>query len=284
MESPLKKPGWIRVRAPAGDTWKKVEAALSRRGLHTVCDEARCPNKGECWGLGTAAFMILGDLCTRGCRFCAVATAREGRLLREEEGEEIALAAAELNLDYVVLTSVDRDDLADRGASHFARCVRALKRKNPGVTVEVLIPDYCGGELEILAEAGPDVIAHNIETVRRLQEIRDPRASFDKSLRTLREARGLTKSSILLGLGETGEEVLSAMEELRAAGVAILVLGQYLRPSPRQIPVAEYVSPGQFERYGKLALDLGFASVVSSPLARTSYHAKSNHAGAARAG
>ncbi|MDR1307318.1 MAG: lipoyl synthase [Treponema sp.] len=284
MEPPLKKPGWIRVRAPAGDTWKKVDAALSRRGLHTVCDEARCPNKGECWGMGTAAFMILGDLCTRGCRFCAVATAREGRPLREEEGEEIALAAAELNLDYVVLTSVDRDDLADRGASHFARCVRALKRKNPEGTVEVLIPDYHGAELETLAEAEPGVIAHNIETVRRLQGIRDPRASFDKSLRTLREARGLTKSSILLGLGETGEEVRSAMEELRAAGVDILVLGQYLRPSPRQIPVAEYVSPEQFERYGNLALDLGFSSVVSSPLARTSYHAKSNHADAAHAG
>jgi lipoic acid synthetase len=282
MEGPalIKKPGWIRVRAPAGDTWKKVDQVLSRRGLHTVCDEAHCPNKGECWGMGTATFMILGDICTRGCRFCAVATAREGRPLREEEGEEIALAAVELKLDYVVLTSVDRDDLDDRGASHFARCVRALKEKNPAVKVEVLIPDYHGAELETLAEAGPDVIAHNIETVRRLQDtVRDRRASFDKSLQTLREAGSfLTKSSILLGLGETGEEVRSAMEELRSAGVAILVLGQYLQPSRRQIPVAEYVCPEQFERYGELALGLGFASVVSSPLARTSYHAKSNHA------
>jgi lipoic acid synthetase len=281
----LKKPDWIRVRAPGGDVWKKVDEALLRRDLHTVCDEARCPNKGECWGMGTAAFMILGDLCTRGCRFCAVGTAGKGRPVREEEGREIALAAEELGLDYVVLTSVDRDDLSDRGAGHFASCVRALKEKNPAVKAEILIPDYYGDELASVIASAPDVIAHNVETVRSLQgRVRDPRASFDKSLRTLAEAkapglweagavRALTKSSILLGLGETGGEVLSAMDELREAAVDILVLGQYLQPSKKQLPVAEYISPDVFARLGEAARERGFVSVVASPLARTSYHA-----------
>jgi lipoic acid synthetase len=282
-----RKPDWLKVKFPSGDTWKKVEEVLSRRGLHTVCDEAHCPNKGECWGMGTATFMILGDICTRGCRFCAVATAKAGRPLDEREGMEIALAAEELKLDYVVLTSVDRDDLPDRGAGHFASCVAAIREADPSIKIEALIPDYHGAELELLAEAPPDVIAHNVETVRSLQHIRDGRASFDKSLRTLREAkavilkrpgvsggRGKTKSSILLGLGEKPEEVLSAMDELRRAETDILVLGQYLRPSKNQIPVFEYAAPEQFERYKEEALRRGFSQVVSSPLARTSYHAK----------
>jgi lipoic acid synthetase len=222
--------------------------------------------------------MILGDLCTRACAFCAVATARKGRPLREEEGEEIAAAAAELGLDYVVLTSVDRDDLPDRGALHFARCIRAVKTAGRGAAVEALIPDYHGEELTAVIRAGPEVIAHNVETVRSLQAaVRDRRADFDKSLRTLREAAEaglLTKSSILLGLGETEEEVLSAMDELRRAGTAILVLGQYLRPSPRHLPVVRYLSPEDFSRLGEAALSRGFSSVISSPLARTSYHAR----------
>ncbi|GHV85727.1 lipoyl synthase [Spirochaetia bacterium] len=308
MEQTLPKPAWIRVRAPGGETWKHVNEVLSRRNLHTVCDEARCPNKGECWGMGTATFMILGDCCTRSCRFCAVVTAKTGRPVREDEGAEIALAAEELNLPYVVLTSVDRDDLSDRGAGHFARCVRAVKEKNPRCKVEALIPDYFGDELIPLIKAAPDVIAHNVETVRSLQvKIRDQRASFDKSLRTLREAAAglaalpgqtgnpvstkvgspvstkvgnLTKSSLLLGLGETEAEIFSAMDELREAGVNILVLGQYLRPSKNQIPVVEYLSPETFAKLGEAALERGFASVVSSPLARTSYHARNGHADA----
>jgi lipoic acid synthetase len=284
-----KKPDWLRVKFPSGETWKKVDEVLARRRLHTVCDEARCPNKGECWGNGTATFMILGDVCTRGCAFCAVATAKEGRPVREDEGEAIACAAAELGLDYVVLTSVDRDDLPDRGAAHFAACVRALKQ-NRGLTqigaelkIEALIPDYCGAELELVAAAAPDVIAHNVETVRRLQHIRDGRASFDKSLRTLREAKEFaektdapikTKSSLLLGLGETADEVYAAMDELRSAGTDILVMGQYLQPTKKQVPVAEYVTPEQFAAYAAEAKKRGFASVVSAPLARTSYHAK----------
>jgi lipoic acid synthetase len=239
--------------------------------------------------MGTATFMILGDTCTRGCRFCAVKTNKEGNAVREDEGTEIALAAAELNLDYVVLTSVDRDDLADRGAEHFARCVRAIKEKNPAVKVEVLIPDYYGAELVPIIAAAPDVIVHNVETVRSLQAtVRDSRASFDRSLSTLREAKagflangsvGKTKSSILLGLGETEAEILAAMDELRAASVDILVMGQYLQPSKKQIPVTEYISPDIFARLGDLARERGFASVVSSPLARTSYHAHTAFSG-----
>jgi lipoic acid synthetase len=239
--------------------------------------------------MGTATFMILGDICTRGCRFCAVASAKNGRPLREDEGAEIALAAGELKLDYVVLTSVDRDDLPDRGSGHFASCVGALRERNPRIRVEVLIPDYTAAELEPILEAAPDVIAHNVETVPSLQHIRDSRASFEKSLRTLREAKagmrarsagrrerqpGRTKSSILLGLGERYGEVLFTMDRLREAELDILVMGQYLRPSKNQIPVAEYITPEGFSRYKEEALSRGFSHVVSSPLARTSYHAK----------
>jgi lipoic acid synthetase len=273
-----RKPDWIRVRLPAGETWKKVRGILAERGLHTVCDEARCPNKGECWGQGTATFMIMGDICTRSCRFCAVGSAREGRPLRSDEGEAIAAAARELGLAYVVLTSVDRDDLDDRGAGHFAACIGAVKSGIPGTKVEALVPDYTAAELAPVAAAGPDVLAHNVETVRSLQGVRDARAGFDKSLETLRAAKrlgiGLTKSSLLLGLGEEPEEVFAAMEELRDAGVDILVMGQYLRPSPRQLPVAEYVSPDRFAFYAEEGRKRGFKTVVSSPLARTSFHAR----------
>jgi lipoic acid synthetase len=273
----LPKPGWIRVRMPSGDTWKQVSLILERYRLHTVCDEARCPNKGECWGAGTATFMLMGDICTRSCRFCAVATGREGHPLEQGEGEGIARAAEELGLRYVVLTSVDRDDLHDRGAGHFASCVGAIKDRLPGVKVEVLIPDYTEAELSSLLRAAPDVIACNVETVRSLQWIRDRRASFDKTLACLRAAKSggapVTKSSLILGFGEKQDEVLSAMDELRAAGVDILVMGQYLRPTAKQLPVAEYLSPEQFEDYAEEGRRRGFSAVVSSPLARTSYHA-----------
>lgn len=273
----MRKPDWIRVRLPSGETWKKVQGVLAERGLHTVCDEAQCPNKGECWGQGTAAFMIMGDKCTRSCRFCAVRSAREGQPLRKDEGEGIAGAALELELGYVVLTSVDRDDLDDRGAGHFAACIGVIKSKIPGIKVEVLVPDYTGAELAPIAAARPDVLAHNVETVRSLQGVRDARAGFDKSLETLKAAKRLgmvTKSSLLLGLGEKPEEVFAAMDELRDAGVDILVMGQYLRPSLRQVPVAEYLSPDRFAFYAGEARKRGFKNVVSSPLARTSFHAR----------
>jgi lipoic acid synthetase len=221
--------------------------------------------------------MLMGDICTRSCRFCAVATGREGRPLEQGEGEGIARAAEELGLRYVVLTSVDRDDLDDRGAGHFASCVGAIKGRLPGVTVEALIPDYTEAELAPLLRAAPEVIACNVETVRSLQWIRDRRASFDKTLACLRAAKSegspLTKSSLILGFGEKREEVLSAMDELRAAGVDILVMGQYLRPGAKQLPVAEYIRPEQFESYAQEGRRRGFSAVVSSPLARTSYHA-----------
>jgi lipoic acid synthetase len=254
-----------------------VALILEKHRLRTVCDEAQCPNKGECWGLGTATFMILGDICTRGCRFCAVSSGREGRPLRSEEGGEIALAAEELGLRYVVLTSVDRDDLPGRGAAHFATCIGAIKERLPKVKVEALTPDYTREEFAPIAAAGPEVAAHNVETVRSLQWIRDSRASFDRSLGTLKAAKALgtplTKTSILLGLGEKKAEVLAAMDELRSAEVDILVLGQYLRPSSKQIPVAEYLTPEQFDEYAREGRERGFSSVVAAPLARTSYHA-----------
>jgi len=271
------KPSWLKIQLPHGNTWRHVEEILASHGLHTVCDEARCPNKGECWGAGTATFMIMGDVCTRGCRFCAVKTAKHGRPLDPDEPRQLAEAVQALGLKYAVITSVDRDDLPDLGASHFAACIRAVRELSPDTKIEVLIPDYRGPELEPVLAARPDMLAHNVETVRRLQHVRDPRASFDKSLQTLREAHSAdipTKSSLLLGLGETEEEVLQALKELRNAGVSIVVMGQYLRPTPREIPVVEYVTPMKFADYAQKAKALGFASVISAPFARTSYHAQ----------
>jgi lipoic acid synthetase len=245
--------------------------------------------------------MVLGGTCTRGCRFCAVNHAASGEPVRPEEAEELAGAVAELKLAYVVITSVDRDDLPDRGASHFAACIRAVKARNPAARVEVLIPDYREGELELVLGAGPDVLAHNVETVARLQPYRDRRASYAASLHTLSlaaaagnalapagvgdpegdRARGtvVVKSSLMLGLGELPEEVLATMDDLRAAGCSSLVLGQYLRPTSAQVEVAEYVTPEAFDAYARAARERGFASVVASPLARTSYHARSSFEG-----
>ncbi|TXT49264.1 MAG: lipoic acid synthetase [Spirochaetes bacterium] len=277
MDSSAKKPDWIRVALPAGNEWKQVGQTLARHGLHTVCDEARCPNKGECWGQGTATFMILGDVCTRSCRFCAVKSAKSGLPVREDEAEALASAVAELGLSYVVITSVDRDDLPDRGAEHFSACVKAVRSKVPRAKIEILVPDYIDKEMELAAASNPNVLAHNVETVRRLQGVRDKRASFEKSLATLTQAkeRGIrtTKSSILLGLGETRDELREAYRELRLAEVDILVLGQYLRPSVQELPIVEYIHPDTFQLYAADAREAGFAAVVASPFARTSYHA-----------
>lgn len=273
----LPKPEWIRVKLPTGNEWQHVDAILSNYGLHTVCDEARCPNKGECWGYGTATFMILGDTCTRGCRFCAVKTAKAGLPVRQDEPEALAAAVKEMRLSYAVITSVDRDDLPDRGSGHFRRCIEAIKSMNPDVKVEVLIPDYYGEELRTVLAANPDVLAHNIETVPRLQYVRDARASYEKSMRTLRESKSmgasLTKTSILLGMGETREELLATFQDLRNIDVDILVMGQYLQPTPQELPVFEYIKPEIFVELAKLAKTQGFRNVVSSPFARTSYHA-----------
>ena len=281
-----RKPDWLKVRIPAGENWRQVSRLLAARGLATVCDSAKCPNKAECWGASTATFMVLGSVCTRACRFCAVSHAAAGESLRAEEPRQLAEAVAELSLKYAVVTSVDRDDLGDRGAAHFGECVRAIKSRNPGVRVEVLIPDYREGEIELILASRPDVVAHNLETVRRLQGVRDRRASYDASLRTLRLAASagasagsrapVVKSSLLLGLGESREEVFAAMDDLVAAGCTSLVMGQYLRPTSAQIPVASYLSPETFAEYAAEARSRGFVSVVASPLARTSYHARAS--------
>lgn len=275
---PRRKPEWLRVPIPSGAEWRRMSGLVERRGLHTVCDSARCPNKAECWGCGTATFMILGDVCTRNCRFCAVPTGKVGLSLNPDEPGELAAAVAELGLSYAVLTSVDRDDLPDRGAAHFASCVHAIKERNPGVRVEVLIPDYREDEIDRVLAAGPDAVAHNVETVPRLQGVRDARASYQASLHTLKLAARagvpVVKSSILLGLGETPEEVLSTLDDLKGAGCNSVVLGQYLRPTPAQVPVVEYVTPESFAAYAREARARNFASVVSGPLARTSYHAR----------
>ena len=272
------KPAWLRVPLPAGREWQNMSRLLARRGLHTVCDSARCPNKAECWGCGTATFMILGGRCTRNCRFCAVATGKLGDAVDPEEPRQLAEAVAELGLTYAVLTSVDRDDLPDRGAGHFAACVRAVKDGVPGVRVEVLIPDYRGAEMDLVLASAPDALAHNVETVPRLQAVRDARASYKASLETLRQAAdagvAVVKSSILLGLGEEADEVLSVLDDLRGVGCNSVVLGQYLRPTPLQVPVREYVRPEIFEAFAREARARGFSAVVSGPLARTSYHAR----------
>jgi len=291
-----RKPAWLRVAIPSGAEARRLSGLVARGGLATVCDSARCPNKAECWGAATATFMVLGSACTRFCRFCAVEHRPLGESLDAEEPRELAKAVAELGLAYAVVTSVDRDDLPDRGAAHFAACARALKElrapSGEALRVELLIPDYREGEIELVLDSGCDVLAHNIETVERLQGLRDRRASYAASLRTLelaaayakeRDGAPLVKSSIMLGLGEERDEVLRAMGDLRTAGCSILVLGQYLQPTKAQVPVVRYLEPGEFARYAEDARSRGFASVVSAPLARTSYHARQAFGGEAAA-
>ncbi|KAK9839242.1 hypothetical protein WJX81_003812 [Elliptochloris bilobata] len=276
------KPPWLRQRAPQGERFEYLQGSLRGLGLHTVCEEAQCPNVGECWngGTGTATIMLLGDTCTRGCRFCAVNTARTPPPPDESEPEHTAGAIAEWGVGYVVLTSVDRDDIPDGGAEHFARTVRALKALRPQTLVECLTPDFRGDLAAVahLARSGLDVFAHNLETVERLQRrVRDARAGYVQSLEVLRAAKAegvCTKSSLMLGLGETDDEVIDAMLDLRAAGVDILTFGQYLQPTPAHLDVAEYVPPEKFEhwrRYGEEVV--GFRYVASGPLVRSSYRA-----------
>ena len=274
-----RKPEWLRVRRPGRGSWGAVRRALGEKRLHTVCEEARCPNRAECWGAGTATLLLLGDVCTRGCAFCSVA---RGVPLPPDPDEpaRVARLADELQLEYVVLTSVSRDDLPDGGAELFARAIDAVHALPRHPRVEVLIPDYRGASLAAVVGARPGVLAHNLEVVRRLGPlVRHPRCDYERSLGTLAEARRLapgltTKSSVLLGLGETRDEVLEAMHDLRGAGVDVLVLGQYLRPTVRNVEVSRYVAPEEFAALRERGLAAGFRSVVAAPLARTSYHAR----------
>jgi lipoic acid synthetase len=264
---------------PGGDRYNRIKSRARELRLNTVCEEAHCPNVGECWGGGTATFMVLGDTCTRGCRFCAVDTSRAPAPLDPAEPANLANAIAEMSLDYVVVTSVNRDDLPDQGAGHYAACITATRERSPRTLVEVLIPDFRGRTdlLDTLLAAAPDVLAHNVETVPRLQTpVRDPRANWEQSttILTHAKARGfLTKTSIQVGHGETEEEVLEAMRLLRALDVDFLTIGQYLRPTPNHLEVKEYVHPDVFARLAEAGRGMGFKYVASGPLVRSSYKA-----------
>jgi len=281
MMAAERKPEWLKVRPPGGDNFSHLKGLLRGLDLHTVCEEAHCPNVGECWGGGTATIMLLGDTCTRGCRFCAVTSGNPHGAVDPLEPIKVANAIADLELTYVVLTSVDRDDLPDGGAAHFAQTVRSIKAVNPGILVETLVPDF-RGDPEAIRTAlggGQEVFDHNVETVRRLQEtVRDRRANYEQSLFVLRHAKAVrpdvyTKSSIMLGLGETETEVLETLRDLRAAGVDIVTLGQYLRPSSWHLAVEAYVPPETFDSYRQRAEEMGFLYVAAGPLVRSSYRA-----------
>jgi len=284
MTLPTRKPDWLRVRLPAGpqqDEFRGLKSRFRSRSLHTVCEEARCPNIFECWGQGTATVMILGETCTRGCRFCSVHTGKPGGIVDPGEPENTALSLAEMGLAYVVLTMVDRDDLSDGGASHVAETVQRIKHHSPQLRVEALVGDFGGRREDIrtVVQVGrPDVFAHNVEVVPRLQRsIRDARCSWNRSVDVLITAKALgsaiTKSSLMVGLGEERAEVIEAMRLLRDADVDVLTIGQYLRPTKRHASVKRYVEPAEFADYEQAGLDMGFAFVASGPLVRSSYRA-----------
>ncbi|NOY05615.1 MAG: lipoyl synthase [Chlorobi bacterium] len=272
------RPPWLKVKLPLGTKYTDVKSIVGAHKLHTVCEDARCPNLGECWNRGTATFMILGDTCTRSCGFCAVKTGRPD-FLDTDEPRRVADAARKMNLRHVVVTSVNRDELADGGAGIFADTISRLREAIPGVTIEVLIPDFKGepGALRKLVEVQPDILNHNIETVPRLYSTVRPQAAYDRSLGVLRyyTDHGLTtKSGLMLGIGEQKEEIKIALEDLAAAGVEIVTLGQYLQPSRRHLPVDRWVTPEEFEYWKSFGLDIGFRHVESAPLVRSSYHAE----------
>ena len=281
-----RKPEWLKIRPPGGEAYTGIKKMLRERNLHTVCEEAHCPNVSECWASGTATFMLGGDTCTRACRFCAIKTARRPPPLDPNEPAMIAESIASLRLQYVVLTSVDRDDLPDGGAGHFAETIREIKRRDPNVIIEALVPDFRGDieAVKTIVDSGLDVYAHNIETVKRLQyRVRDPRAGYEQSLATLRFARQwsiesgrskmYTKSAIMLGLGENDAELGEAFDDLRSFEVDVLTLGQYLRPSLSHLPVEKYYSPEEFDALGATARGRGFLYVAAGPMVRSSYKA-----------
>lgn len=277
----LRKPSWLKVSIPTGSTVQFVSSTKADRSLYTVCEEALCPNRHECWSSGTATFMLMGDVCTRACKFCAVNSGKPNEWLDVDEPRKLAEAISLLKLKYVVLTSVTRDDLPDGGAQHLADCILAIKNHNPNILVEILIPDFGGNiaALRTIVESPVDVIAHNIETVERLTaKVRDPRASYDQSLKVLENVKLMdpyrfTKSSIMLGVGETHEDIIESFKDLREKNVDFLTIGQYLRPSLRHMPVEKYIHPDIFDSLKKEALEIGFLYVASGPLVRSSYKA-----------
>ncbi|MGB0952946.1 MAG: lipoyl synthase [Planctomycetota bacterium] len=282
----LPKPSWLKMKLPTGETTAELRKSLRSKSLYTVCEEARCPNLGECWADGTATIMLMGDTCTRGCRFCAVKTGNPRGWLDQDEPTKVASSADIPSLRYLVLTSVDRDDLEDFGAEHYAEAIRATKAARPSLLIEALTPDFQGRRdcVETVCDTGLDVFAHNIETVERLhRRVRDVRAKYDQTLEVLKMAKDfrpdiVTKSSIMLGLGETDVEIRQTMADLREAGVEILTLGQYLQPTKRHLAVEEYVTPEKFEEWKVVAeQELGFAYCASGPMVRSSYKAAENY-------
>jgi lipoyl synthase len=275
------KPDWLRAKMPSGPGFSSVRQTVREHRLSTVCEESMCPNIGECWNHGTATIMVMGSVCTRACRFCAVDTGNPRGWLDPEEPENAARAVRLMKLDYVVITSVDRDDLPDGGARHYADCVRAIKRLNPATAVEALTPDFRGATaaVERVVESGLDVFAQNVETVERLTHpVRDPRAGYRQTIDVLAHAKKhrpdvLTKTSLMLGLGERDHEIVEAMDDLRAVGVDILTLGQYLRPTPNHLAIERYVTPAEFDAHRREGLEKGFLEVVAGPLVRSSYRA-----------
>lgn len=276
-----RKPNWLRAKMPGGERFEAVRKNVTENRVSTVCQESHCPNIGECWTAGTATIMVMGSVCTRACRFCAVDTGNPNGWLDRDEPENTAKSVELMGLRYIVLTSVDRDDLDDGGAAHYAACVSAIKQRTPEVAVEALTPDFDAvmANVEKVVDSGLEVFAQNVETVERLtRRVRDPRAGYQKTLSVLEHAKLyrpdiITKTSLMLGLGETEEEILATMDDLRAIGVDILTLGQYLRPTPNHLPVEEYVTPDAFNRYREIGLEKGFMEVPSGPMVRSSYRA-----------
>ncbi len=273
-----RKPKWLKVKLPTGDAYRKVRAITTAKKLHTICESGNCPNMGECWGAGTATFMILGNICTRSCGFCSVKT---GRPLPVDvlEPMKVAQSIKSMQVKHAVITSVDRDDLKDGGASFWVETIRAIRKVNPSTTMETLIPDFKGRieDIQLIIDAAPEVVSHNMETVRSLTKKVRIQAKYDRSLLTLKylnEGGIKTKSGVMLGLGEKEEEVIETMNDLRKVGVSILTLGQYLQPSKKHLPVFEFITPKQFAKYKDIGISIGFQHVESSPMVRSSYHAE----------
>ncbi|MBA3900280.1 MAG: lipoyl synthase [Bacteroidetes bacterium] len=277
-KEPIRKPNWLRVKLPTGQEYAKVRKLVDEHKLHTICQSGNCPNMGECWGAGTATFMILGNICTRSCRFCAVATGRP-LAVDLEEPNRVANSVKLMNIKHCVITSVDRDDLKDGGSEIWVATINAIRRDSPGTTIESLVPDFQGKweNLQRIIDVAPEIVSHNLETVRRLTKQVRVQAKYDRSLealKRLKEGGMRSKSGIMLGLGETPEEILETMNDLVNVGVDVLTIGQYLQPTPKHLPVAEFITPEQFAFYKEEGLKMGFRYVESGPLVRSSYHAE----------
>lgn len=273
-----RKPDWLKIKLPKGTNYKEIKSIVARHNLHTICTSGKCPNMGECWAAGTATLMILGDICTRSCKFCAT---QSGKPLNVDENEPLNVAKSVqlMQLKHAVITSVDRDDLPDKGARHWKTTIEAIRTLNPETTMEVLIPDFDGEPdlIQLVIDAKPDIISHNLETVRRLTPMVRSRAQYDVSLKvikTIAESDRIAKSGMMLGLGETRDEILETMDDLLAVGCKVFTIGQYLQPTKSHLPVEEYIHPDVFEEYRKIGLEKGFTKVESAPLVRSSYHAE----------